>query len=303
MALQGTMSVDAEAFVTEVLANPAVWLARARDFSRSWVMGEPTKSMSPSDPVVNTNLTTPPVAIVTGGAQGIGLACAQTLARGGARVAIVDRNEDAIVASQTTFPDTPFAHLRLTADVTEPDDVRRAVAETRVKLGPPTILVNCAGILFPTRFMDISFEEWNSVIAVSMTGTFLFSQACLPEMIAAGFGRIVNFSSTAGKSVSTLGGAHYTAAKAGVLGLTRALAKEASGYGITVNAVCPGLIDTEMVRTQCSPEELDAYARSFPVGRLGTPKEVADLLSFLCSRDAGYITGASIDINGGDLLV
>ena len=170
-------------------------------------------------------------------------------------------------------------------------------------LGQPTILVNCAGILLPTRFLDISLEEWNEVIAVSMTGSFLFSQACLPGMIDSRFGRIINFSSTAGKSVSTLGGAHYTAAKAGVLGLTRALAKEASEYGITINAVCPGLIETEMVRSQCSQEDLDTYARSFPVGRLGSPEEIADLVYFLSSREAGYITGASIDINGGDLLV
>ena len=117
-----------------------------------------------------------------------------------------------------------------------------------------------------------------------------------------GYGRIVNLSSSAGRSVSTLGGAHYTTSKAAVLGFTRALAREMAPHGITANAVCPGLIDTEMVRQNCSPERLRAYERSFPVSRLGTPEEVARLVVFLCA-DADYITGASIDINGGDLMV
>ena len=122
-------------------------------------------------------------------------------------------------------------------------------------------------------------------------------------MREAGWGRIVNFSSTAGKNVSTVGGAHYTAAKAGVLGFTRHLAKEVAAYGITVNAVCPGLIDTEMVRAVVSPERADAYARGFPIERLGEPEEVAELVAFLASDRASYITGASLDINGGDLMI
>jgi NAD(P)-dependent dehydrogenase (short-subunit alcohol dehydrogenase family) len=113
----------------------------------------------------------------------------------------------------------------------------------------------------------------------------------------------VNVSSTAGKSVSTLGGAHYTASKAGVLGLTRAAAKELAPHGITVNAVCPGLIDTEMVRANVDPARLAAFRASFPVARLGTPEEVAALVAFLASPGAGYITGAAADINGGDLMV
>ena len=117
------------------------------------------------------------------------------------------------------------------------------------------------------------------------------------------YGRVVNLSSTAGKSVSTLGGAHYTASKAGLLGLTRAAAKELGPYGITVNAVCPGLIDTELTREHATPEQLAAYARGFPVQRLGTAAEVAELICFLASEHAGYITGAVIDINGGDLMV
>jgi 3-oxoacyl-[acyl-carrier protein] reductase len=253
---------------------------------------------------IQGRLVMPPlVAIVTGAAQGIGFACAQRFAGEGVSVAVVDRDLQAAQNAVQALPRSELGHLALAGDVTSPDEVRSSVAATVEALGSTAILVNCAGILFPTRFLDISLEEWNEVIAVSMTGTFLFSKACLPGMIESRFGRIINFSSTAGKSVSTLGGAHYTAAKAGVLGLTRALAKEASEYGVTVNAVCPGLIDTEMVRSQCSEDELDRYARSFPAGRLGTPQEIADLVFFLASPEAAYITGASIDINGGDLLV
>jgi 3-oxoacyl-[acyl-carrier protein] reductase len=117
------------------------------------------------------------------------------------------------------------------------------------------------------------------------------------------YGRIVNISSSAGRSVSTLGGAHYTASKAGLLGLTRATAKEVAPLGITVNAVCPGLIDTQMARLTTTEAELTAFINSFPIRRLGLPREIGDLVVFLCSEKAAYITGTSIDINGGDLMI
>jgi NAD(P)-dependent dehydrogenase (short-subunit alcohol dehydrogenase family) len=169
--------------------------------------------------------------------------------------------------------------------------------------GVAHILVNNAGILRPTAVIDIEEDEWDLVVSVNLRGTYLCSRAALPTMREAGWGRIVNFSSTAGKNVSTVGGAHYTAAKAGILGFTRHLAKEEAGYGITVNSVCPGLIDTEMVRTTIDPDLTKAYAASFPIPRLGEPEEVAELVAFLASDRAAYITGASLDINGGDLMI
>ena len=141
------------------------------------------------------------------------------------------------------------------------------------------------------------------MVAVNLKGTYLCSRAVLPAMRKAGWGRIVNFSSTAGKNISTVGGAHYTAAKAGILGFSRHLAKEEARHGITVNSVCPGLFDTEMVPETISDERARAYADSFPISRLGRPEEVAELIAFLASDRAAYITGASLDINGGDLMI
>jgi NAD(P)-dependent dehydrogenase (short-subunit alcohol dehydrogenase family) len=243
------------------------------------------------------------VAVVTGGASGMGRASAEALAGEGVQVAILDVNVETARVVVNNLPKVHGAHMAVGADVTQREQVARAMRQVTGKIGPPTILVNSAGILRATRFLEIDDEEWAAVIGVSMNGSFLCAQACLEAMISAGFGRIVNFSSLAGKSVSTLGGAHYTAAKAGVLGLTRALAKETAAFGVTVNAVCPGLVDTDMVRANCSPAELARYAASFPVARLGQATEVASLVVYLCSDAASYITGAAIDINGGDLMV
>jgi NAD(P)-dependent dehydrogenase (short-subunit alcohol dehydrogenase family) len=150
---------------------------------------------------------------------------------------------------------------------------------------------------------NISEEEWDVVIDANLKGTFLCSQAVLPHFIRQRWGRIVNLSSTAGKSVSTLGGAHYTAAKAGILGLTRAFAKEMAPHNIRINAVCPGLVNTEMVRQNVGQQQLLALVNGFPIARICEPEEVAEVIYFLISDNSNYITGAAIDINGGDLMI
>ena len=188
-------------------------------------------------------------------------------------------------------------------DVTSSADVGRLVDSASEQYGGLHILVNNAGILRPTAVFDIEEDEWDMVVGVNLKGTYLCSRAALHPMREAGWGRVINFSSTAGKNVSTVGGAHYTAAKAGILGFTRHLAKEEAGHGITANSVCPGLIDTEMVRSTISDERASAYADSFPIARMGEPEEVAELVAFLASDRAAYITGASLDINGGDLMI
>jgi NAD(P)-dependent dehydrogenase (short-subunit alcohol dehydrogenase family) len=177
------------------------------------------------------------------------------------------------------------------------------VRRTMERFGRVDILVNNAALARPTRFPDLGVDEWRLALEINMTVPFLLTKAAFPIMKAQGYGRIVNVSSTAGRSVSTLGGAHYTASKTGLVGLTRATAKELGRYGITVNAVCPGMIDTELTRENAPPELLEGLAARFPVLRIGTPEEVADLICFAASEAAGYITGASLDINGGDLMM
>jgi 3-oxoacyl-[acyl-carrier protein] reductase len=243
------------------------------------------------------------VAVVTGGARGLGFACARRLAAQGARVAVLDLDGDAAAAAAARLGGAGAPHASAACDVTSRAQVDAAIAHVTEALGAPTLLVNNAGILFPTRFAEIPEAEWDAVMDVTVKGAFLCSQACAPGMVAAGFGRIVNVSSTAGKSVSTLGGAHYTTAKAAVLGLTRASAKELAPHGVTVNAVCPGLFETEMTLSTVSAEALARYAESFPIQRLGRPDEVAALVGFLCGEEAAYITGAALDVNGGDLMV
>ena len=243
------------------------------------------------------------VAIVTGAGQGMGRAVAQRLSTGGARLVINDVNPDAADRTADLIAESGGEAHASPGDVTSGADVRKMVATAQDRYGGLHILVNNAGILKPTAVVDIEEEEWDLVVGVNLKGTYLCSRAALPAMREAGWGRIVNFSSTAGKNVSTVGGAHYTAAKAGILGFTRHLAKEEARHGITVNSVCPGLIDTEMVRATISGERARAYADSFPIARLGEPEEVAELVAFLASDRAAYITGASLDINGGDLMI
>ena len=242
-------------------------------------------------------------AIVTGAGRGMGRSVAGALAERGARVAVNDLDGEAAERTAALLRSAGAESAAIQADVTDAGGVGRMVDRVLKDFGGVDILVNNAGILRPTRVQEISEAEWDLVIEVNLKGTFLCSQAVLPSMRRSGWGRIINFSSTAGKNISTLGGAHYTAAKAGILGFTRHLAKEVAEYGITVNAVCPGLIDTEMIRSTASEERLRRYVEGFPIHRLGRPDEVAELVAFLASDRAAYITGASLDINGGDLMV
>ena len=240
------------------------------------------------------------VAIVTGASRGLGRAAAARLLERGARVGLNVR--DPARANRLVAELGPGC-FAIPGDVAAPgfpeELARRALEQT----GRIDILVNNAALPLTTRFEQITPEEWRQAVEVNLTAPFLLTRAVLPAMKAQHYGRIINLSSTAGRMVSTLGGAHYTATKTGLLGLTRAAAKELGRYGITVNAVAPGMIDTELTRESATPEELERYARGYPIPRLGTAREVADAICFAASEAAGYITGAVFDINGGDLMM
>ncbi|KPM51354.1 short-chain dehydrogenase [Frankia sp. CcI49] len=242
------------------------------------------------------------VAVVTGGASGIGRSCALRLARDGARVAVLDLNEgDAKQVVAEIEAEGGTAHA-LAVDVADRASVDQALAQTREHLGPVTILVNSAGKTGYHRFIDMSLESWTSILTVNLTGTFHCCQSALPDMIEAGWGRIVNISSS-----SAQGGqpymAHYVASKAGVIGFTKALALELGPSGITVNTIPPGFVDTPMLRLSEQKGRfgatVDEHAARTPVRRVGRPEDISAACAFLVSEEAGYITGQIIGVNGG----
>jgi NAD(P)-dependent dehydrogenase (short-subunit alcohol dehydrogenase family) len=240
------------------------------------------------------------VAIVTGASRGLGLAAAQRLHELGASVAVNVRDRGRAEAAAASIGERALA---VAGDVTGDGVPDRIVKATLDRFGRVDILVNNAALARSTRFEQLSADEWRAALETNMTAPFLLIKAVLPAMKAQKYGRIINISSSAGRMVSTLGGAHYTASKTGLLGLTRAAAKELGKFGITVNAVCPGMIDTELTREHANDALLEKLAAGYPVPRIGTSREVADLICFAASEGAGYITGASFDINGGDLMM
>jgi 2-hydroxycyclohexanecarboxyl-CoA dehydrogenase len=227
-------------------------------------------------------------AVVTGGGSGIGRAVADRLRADGYHVATMDLNPS----------DDEFAQ---TADVTDRAQVDAALAAIRAQLGPVTVLVNAAGLDGFNRFTDITFDEWQKVVDVNLNGVFHCIQAVLPDMVEAGWGRIVNISSSSTHS-GTPYMSHYVAAKSAVNGLTKSLALEYGPAGITVNAVPPGFIDTPMLRNAESLgriRDVQATIDATPVRRIGRPEDIAAACAFLISDEAGYITGQILGVNGG----
>jgi 2-hydroxycyclohexanecarboxyl-CoA dehydrogenase len=227
-------------------------------------------------------------AVVTGGGSGIGRAVAERLRADGYHVATIDLNPS----------DDEFAH---TADVTDRVQVEQALSAIRAQLGPVTILVNAAGLDGFNRFTEITFDEWQKVIDVNLNGVFHCIQAVLPDMVDAGWGRIVNISSSSTHS-GTPYMSHYVAAKSAVNGLTKSLALEYGPAGITVNAVPPGFIDTPMLRSaeaRGTIRDVQATIDATPVRRMGRPEDIAAACAFLISDEAGYITGQILGVNGG----
>jgi len=244
------------------------------------------------------------VVIVTGAGRGMGRACGLSFAEEGAAVVFVDVKKESIEEAVDQVRGQGGKGLAIVCDVSKSLEIQRAVETVVGEFGTVDILVNNAGVLRATTPLEeITEEEWDLIITVNLKGVFLFSRAVLPIMREKKWGKIVNISSSAGRSTSELGGAHYTASKAAVLGLTRHTAREYGPYGINVNSVCPGLVETPMIREEASQDRLDHWLTQIPLGRFADPREEADLVLFLASEQANYITGATIDFNGGSLLL
>ena len=247
-------------------------------------------------------------ALVTGAARGIGAEIARTLAAEGAVLSLLGRNADALQRVADSLAGS--GHGVVVADIADPQAVQLAFVQARAARGPVAILVNNAGQAESAPLLKTSIDLWQRMLAVNLTGSFLCVQAALPDMLAAGWGRIVNIASTAGQKGYAYVSA-YTAAKHGVIGLTRSLALEVARKGVTVNAVCPGYTDTDILRDSVSNvvgktgrSEADAlaeFASVNPQRRIVQPAEVADAVRWLCGESAASVTGQSISVSGGEV--
>jgi 3-oxoacyl-[acyl-carrier protein] reductase len=238
------------------------------------------------------------IALVTGSTRGIGRATAEKLAEAGATVVVTGRVEErALEVAQHIKERTGSETLGVGLDVGDPESIDRAYSKVREAFGGVDILVNNAGINRDALFIRMKPEDWEEVVRVNLTGTFLMTQRVVRDMMKKKWGRIINLSSVVGFT-GNVGQANYTATKAGIVGFTKTLAKELAGRNITVNAVAPGFIETDM--TEALPQELkETYLKQIPVGRFGKPEDVANVVVFLASDLAGYITGEVIHVNGG----
>jgi 3-oxoacyl-[acyl-carrier protein] reductase len=245
----------------------------------------------------------PRTAIVTGAARGIGAGVAQRLASDGLQVAVIDLDESACATTVDAITSSGGKALGVGADVSDAASVEAAVARIVSELGPPTVLINNAGITRDNLLFKMSVEDWDAVIAVHLRGSFLMTKAAQQHMTEAKFGRIVNLSSIS--ALGNRGQVNYSAAKAGIQGFTKTLAIELGKFGITANAIAPGFIETEM--TAATAERLGVDFEDFkkfnadqiPVGRVGQPEDIAHTVSFLVSEGAGFVSGQVIYVAGG----
>ncbi|MGE4282445.1 MAG: 3-oxoacyl-ACP reductase family protein [Clostridia bacterium] len=241
------------------------------------------------------------VAIITGSGskKGIGRAIALCLAEKGADIVIADMNPEGAKEVAEEVRALGRKAIAVVANVTDQDSVQQMVDETLKTFGKVDILVNNAGITQPITTLDMTLEDWERILKVNLTGTFLCSKAVMKPMMEKKYGRIVNISSVSGKrGGGVYGGSHYSAAKAGILGFAKALAREVVEYGVTVNSVAPGLVATD-IRVGLSMDKERAIWETIPMKRPGTATEIAETVAFLASEGASYITGEDIDVNGG----
>ena len=238
------------------------------------------------------------IAIVTGGGQGIGRAIVHALVKEKIVTVIADINEQSAKEVVNEVKDAGHEAVNFKADVSSVTDIRNMVKEVGERYGTIDILVNNAGILQTTAIDDITEQEWNRLMAVNLNSVFFTSQQVLPYMREKRWGRIINMSSLAGRMGSYGGGVGYATTKAGIIGLTMCFARQVAQYDITVNAVAPGTTETDIIK-KIPDDKIAALKALIPMGRLGKPENTADVVTFLASEKAEYITGAVIDVNGG----
>jgi 2-hydroxycyclohexanecarboxyl-CoA dehydrogenase len=241
------------------------------------------------------------VAVVTGAASGIGLGVANRLAADGIAVALLDRDGAGVTKAADALGAAGRSALGHAVDVADRGELERVFSNVRRALGPITILVTSAGIESFDAVADITPEKWDRILAVNLTGTFTCMQLAVPDMTAQGWGRIVTISSSSAQSGAPHM-AHYVASKGGVIGLTKAFAREFASQGVTVNTIPPTIVDTPMARKAAgvgNVPSIDVMGSMVPTGRAGTPEDIAAACAFLCSEEAGYITGQLIGVNGG----
>jgi len=238
------------------------------------------------------------IAIVTGGGNGIGKACCLKLASSGISVVVADIDISAAESTAVEITSTGGTALPFCVDMTVVQSIRDMAAFTLDKLGDIHILVNNAGLLHATDIEDITEEEWDMICNVNLKAVFFACQAVIPCFKANKYGKIINISSLAGRSGGIANGLAYSASKAGVLGLTKGLATRLAKYGITANAICPGTTRTSIL-SSFTEEKIHELEGKIPLGRLGEAADTAGLVYYLCTDEAAFITGATIDINGG----
>jgi 3-oxoacyl-[acyl-carrier protein] reductase len=241
------------------------------------------------------------VAIVTGASRGIGAAIADTLARAGARVAGTATTEQGAAAIAERLGGIRPECTGLVLDVNDPAGAEALVAQVNESLGVPTVLVNNAGITRDQILMRMKEDDWDAVIETNLRSVFRLSKACLRGMMKSRHGRIISIASVVG-SMGNAGQTNYAAAKAGMMGFSRSLAREIGSRGITVNVVAPGFIDTDMTRA-LDEGQREALLRDIPLQRLGQPDDIAGTVLFLASEQGGYITGQTIHVNGGMFMI
>ncbi len=237
------------------------------------------------------------VALVTGASRGIGRAVAMELGRRGAKVVGTATSQKGAEAITAALAEAGWVGEGMVLDVTDSDSIDAAMEQIQAKFGTPTILVNNAGITRDNLLMRMKDEEWDAILNTNLSSVYRLSKAVLRGMMKLRRGRIVNIASVVGLA-GNAGQANYAAAKAGVIGFSKSLAREVGSRGITVNTVAPGFIDTDMTRA-LSEEQRSALLGQIPLGRLGQPEEIAAAVAFLASPEAGYITGETLSVNGG----